>query len=187
MSIPYIHGQHVYPFYKNVNLQLIQKSYVFKPFIAAFYSLYFCYFSSEGTFSARRDFFENLPLLKESKKEKGKKLKNPEKKLKSPKKKIQPVSFWPHYLSHRPIFHSFWDFCLKPNLILWKVLSLSNSFPFPSQTYIYFHTKSSLIFTRPKSTIKRKPISANQPNYLFSILLIFIWPFHCIHYKNGSI
>ena len=92
------------------------------------------------------DFFENLPLYKGKQKGKWKKHKNREKKVQLPQKNLPLILFWPHFLTHRPIFLTFWDFHLQINPITKNTLFLSDSFPFFIPTIYLFSHKIQPVF-----------------------------------------
>ena len=104
-------------------------------------------FSQGVLFCPRGYFFENLPLFKGKQKGKWKKPKNREKKVQSPEKNLPLILFWPHFLTQRPIFLTFWDFALQSNPITPNPLFLSNAFPFLTLITYPFSNKIQSVFS----------------------------------------
>ena len=104
--------QIIYIFYQNSNYYSV-KSLMFLSFLNGFFPLSFHIYLLWERVVSKWDFFENLPLYKGKQKGKWKKPKNREKKVQSPEKNLPLILFWPHFLTHRPIFLTFWDLSFK--------------------------------------------------------------------------
>ena len=151
---------------------LLQKIWRFQTLWMSFQASNFTPIFSQGVlFCPRRYFFENLPLFKGKYKGKWKKPKNREKKVQSPEKNLPLILFWPRFLTHRPIFLTFWDFVLPPNPITSNHLFLSNSFPFSPPTPYLFSHKTNPNFSSIQ--IPPIPISKSKFNSSFFFLPIF--------------